>query len=342
MLDIQATIRWAQGMLFDPQTTTTAYRETQATWRTTFFHITLPVYVAAYLAAALIAWLTGGAFLFGSVTFFLFSLVWVLAWTFVVTFIIDFLAGTFDGRRDYNAAYALVGLCIVPAALGTVVSPVPWLGWLLSLAASIYSLVLLYRYIPAFLHVPDDARVKHFVLSIIGALLVNIVVSSALAGLFAPSLDLSDFTTNSGSVSESADGSIFGGFARPAELAEQAANDQYEPPSDGKLDEAQVERYLYVMERTQALRSRLTEKLDTQNSAEEPSISDVFGGIQDAMRAGTAEMEVVKTAGGNWAEHQWVRQQLETARIHEDLNASTRHNFALFEKYADRFAELGY
>ena len=54
------------------------------------------------------------------------------------------------------------------------------------------------------------------------------------------------------------------------------------------------------------------------------------------MRLSTAEMEVVKSGGGNWAEHQWVRGQLETARIQQDLNETTAHNYELFLKYQDQ------
>ena len=68
---------------------------------------------------------------------------------------------------------------------------------------------------------------------------------------------------------------------------------------------------------------------------ENASISAILGGGGDAARIGTAEMEVVKTGGGNWAEHQWVRHQLEVARVQQDLNDTVKHNFALFEKYAE-------
>ena len=141
---------------------------------------------------------------------------------------------------------------------------------------------------------------------------------------------------------EEVSGGLFGSFERQAKVAEEATNDSYEPPADGKLTRDQVERFVYVMEKTGQLRGRLTEKLESNNETENPSLGDVFGGIRDAVRAGTAEMEVVKTAGGNWAEHQWVRSQLETARIHEDLNDTTRHNFALYERFKDRLDAVGY
>ncbi len=345
MIDVQATLRWVQGVITDPAGTATAYREPLASWQQTFMQITLPVYVVAYLLAAVVAAITGGNFLLGSIGFFVLSLVWVLAWTFVIAFIFDYLAGTFGGTRNFDAAYAVVGLAIVPAALGTVIGPLPWLGWLLSLAASIYSLVLAYRFIPGYLAVPDDARAKHFGLSILFAFVVNLIVTFALGGLFASSFVYEpDFSAESeSSTATSTEGGLFGGIDRQADIADSAANDTYEPPADGKLTEKQVAQFVYVFEKTKQLRSRLTERIEAASSQEEkPSFGDVFGSIGDAVRAGTAEMEVVKTAGGNWAEHQWVRGQLETARIHQDLNDTTRHNYQLMLKFEDKLNELGF
>jgi hypothetical protein len=72
----------------------------------------------------------------------------------------------------------------------------------------------------------------------------------------------------------------------------------------------------------------------------EPSLTDVFGGVGDAIRLSTAEMEVVKTAGGNWAEHHWVKAQLETARIQKDLNETTAHNYGLFQEFQSEIERL--
>lgn len=51
----------------------------------------------------------------------------------------------------------------------------------------------------------------------------------------------------------------------------------------------------------------------------EPSLSDIFDGVGDA----------------NWAEHQWIKSQLEVARIQQDLNDTTEHNYRLFLKYQE-------
>ena len=334
MFDIQATIRWVTNVLKDPNGAASAYREANPSWQQTFVQIPLPVYAAALIVGYVLALITGGSLMYGGATIglMLFSLLWSLGWTFVVAFIFDFLAGTFDGTRNFNAAYALVGLAIIPAALGNALAPLPLVGWLISLAASIYSIVLAYRFVPVFLELPEANRVKHFVISIIAALVVNVVVGATLGAMFLPSV-VSGFPETS---TEQTD--IFGGVSRQAGFAEAAAADTYDPPADGELDEDQMEDYVDVLKKTQALRTRLTAKFESVDE-DDASMSDILGGMGDAMRLGTAEMEVVKTRGGNWAEHMWVKNQIETARVQQDLNDTVKLNYDLFLEYQEQIEQ---
>lgn len=336
MIDPQFTLRWVMAVLSDPASASVAYRETEASWQQSFLQLTLPLYVLAYIVAAIVALVTGGSFLFGSLTIgiFIFSLVWGLAWTLVIAFIFDYLAGVFGGRRGFDAAYALVALAIIPAAIGTAVNPLPWLGWLLGLAASIYSLVLAYRFLPLYLEIPEGSRVKHFALSIAAALVVNILVSLMLLPVFGPAM-MDSGADGTAPVT----GGMLGGFERQAEFADAASKDTYRPPEDGRLTDRQVRSYVDALGKTQVLRERLMESMKTTGDSD-PSLSEIFSGVGGAVRLSTAEMEVVKSAGGNWAEHQWVGGQIETARIQQDLNETTAHNYALFKKYQQEIEAL--
>ncbi len=120
-----------------------------------------------------------------------------------------------------------------------------------------------------------------------------------------------------------------------ANVAELASQDTYQPPDDGRLTESQVKSFARTLERTAALRERLGSQLETMEE-KEPSLGDIFSGVNDAVRLGTAEMEVVKTAGGNWAEHQWVKNQIEIARVQQDSTPAVEHNYELFLEYQDQ------
>jgi hypothetical protein len=336
MFDLQTTLKWAMAVFTETDSVAQRYREAGATWQQAFLQLTLPLYVAAYLVAALLALITGGSLLIGSLSIgaLLLSVLWALGWTFVIAFIFDFFSGVFDGQRGFDPAYSVVALAIVPAAAGAALAPLPWIGWLLSLAGSIYSLVLAYRFLPVFLQIPETARGKHFALSVVAAILVNLVVSFVLASTLAPQAARSPGAGVSGSDSggPTVSGGWMGGLERQADLVDAASKDVYEPPASGKLTGGQVQAYVDVLRKTHTLEARLGESFEKMEN-EQPSFSDLVSGVGGAMRLGTAEMEVVKTAGGNWAEHQWVKGQLETARIQQDLNEVTAHNFRLFERY---------
>jgi hypothetical protein len=338
VFNIQATIKWVTAIAADPNSAAAAYRETAAAWQQSFIQLTLPLYVAAYLVAVIVAFVTGGSFLFGALSpgVLMFSLIWGLAWTFVIAFIFDFLAGMFAGRRSFDAAYSVVALAIIPSAAGIAVSPLPWIGWLLSLAASLYSLMLAYRFLPIYMEIPEAARVKHFVLSVVAALVLNLLVSFTAGSIFAPSVTIGSLDENP---SQPVGTAMFSGLERQAELTEAAARDSYDPPANGELTEKQVRNYIDVTAKTQALQERLSESLQGMED-KEPSLTDVMSGVGGALRLSTAEMEVVKSGGGNWAEHQWVKNQLETARIQQDLNPTTEHNYRLFLKYQEEIEQL--
>ena len=67
-------------------------------------------------------------------------------------------------------------------------------------------------------------------------------------------------------------------------------------------------------------------------------MSEMMSGATQMMGMNTAELEVVKSAGGNWAEHQWVREALRTAYVQQDTSDAIEHNYALYKDYEDELA----
>jgi hypothetical protein len=338
MFDIQATIKWVTAVLKDPDGAVSAYKDAAAPWQHSFLQITLPVYVASSVIGYVVGLVTGGSFLYGGVGIgvLLFGLLWSMAWTFVIAFIFDYLAGLFDGTRNFDAAYAVVALAIIPAAVGTALGPLPWFGWLIGLGLGVYSLLLAYRFVPVLLELPEEARVKHFVISIVAAIVVNIIVSATVGSMLFGG-------DNSERYPQGPEGSdhtfgVLDGLERQAGFAEQAANDTFDPPSDGELSSKQVERYVEVLKKTAVLRERLNKRFESIDE-DNASFSDLFDGVNDAVRLSTAEMEVVKTAGGNWAEHLWVKNQLEVARVQQDINDAVEHNYQLFREFQEQIEQ---
>lgn len=349
MFDIDATIKWILAVLKTPDDVAPGYKAISAPFLQTFLQIVLPAFVGSYLIGGILGWMLGGSSGPGGLSFmaFVMGLLFGLGWTFVVAFVFDFFAGTFGGVKNYDHAYATVGLAIVPACAGTIVGALPWIGWLLSIAASIYSLVLAWRFIPVFLAVPEDSRVKHYAASVgtllVAGLIVGIIWTTVFAAASVTSAVLSGNDTEDASetvenIFENGQSTgVLGGMERSGQLLEQAEQDVYEPPDDGELTEEQVEAYISTLTKTKALRERIAKKYEEfdEEKGKEPSLTDIFGGIGDMTRAGSAEVEVVKTAGGNWKEHLWVKNAIETARVQQDINDAVAHNYALFLQYQE-------
>jgi hypothetical protein len=213
--------------------------------------------------------------------------------------------------------------------------------------------VLTWQFVPHFQKVPEENRGKHFGVSVVVLLVIGLIFGVIYSTMFlaaAVTSGLSDAVDEDAQsvIEDALDGEGSPGFMAGAErvgnLVEEAQADTYEPPSDGELTEEQVETYIRNMEKTKALISRLEgkfKKLENQSEeGEEPSLTDVFGSIGDIARVATAETEVVKTAGGNWAEHTWVKTTLENAIIQQDLNDAVKHNYELYLESQERIDAL--
>ncbi len=271
-----------------------------------------------------------------------------LVGVFVGAWVFSFLAGVFGGESSFDKSFSALSLAWVPAMLGGVVGAIlPWIGVLVALAAAVLSLVYLYRLLPKALAVPDGKRVLHFILSLLVVVVINAIIGSVL-GIGRPSGE--SFTaaeTYEGSYQEAPrQAGVVGALQRQGEIMETAGTHTYDPPANGRVSKAQVEAYVEVQRKARKAQERFREKMeqmeqDTQG-AENPGLaglSALGATFTGAMTAGNAEMELVVTGGGNWAEHNWVKGQLQTAMIHGGQGADPiPQNFKLFEPYLD---ELG-
>jgi hypothetical protein len=75
------------------------------------------------------------------------------------------------------------------------------------------------------------------------------------------------------------------------------------------------------------------EKYDERINSDDLSWGEQLAIGKKGMAIGTAEMRVVKSGNGNWAEHEWVKEQLRNSLIHHDSNPIAAHNYKLYQKY---------
>ncbi|MEM7218291.1 MAG: Yip1 family protein [Pseudomonadota bacterium] len=358
---------WLTGGVLDSDATWREYRAADPDWLTTARALSLPMLAAGGLVALLLTWLFSD---YGRPFYaFLGAIIPSLIWFGLGGVIASFLAARFGGEESFSRAWAALTFAAIPAVLGNALSPLPLVGWLLALAGAIWGLVMLYNALPVFLGVPEDRRLGHF-LATMGLSIVGLIVAYALLGaiglgaLFGggdrdlPSEDWreqveqrveeelarersrSDADDDRSVSASEAEGGMFG-FGRELSYLGDAGDDAFAPPSDGKVTEEQVRRVVHFLQAAQTLRDESGAALEKLNEdGDEASLGDIFKGIKGAISAGTAEMQAVKSGNGNWAEHEWVKQQLFGARLHKDLDATTSHNYELYQRYEDELADL--
>jgi hypothetical protein len=352
VLDLNRTFSLIKGALFDPEATWRGYLPEADNWQRTAFLLTGPLIILAAVLGYLIGLLFGGAYVFGlrpTIGMTLLGMVFSAIAAGIVAFIVSILAGMFGGRRSFALGLAATSLAFVPGYLGQALRWLPWIGGLVFLGLFIYALVLLWRIIPMYLEVPAGKRVGHYILTLIASILVMFLIGMLLRPLMGPDVSgvggYSDVQSPDRPVSGV--GAVMGGAVRQAELMMAAEEDRYTPPSDGKLDEAQVEAYLRVMHRVTEITAEKTERMqqlaERADRNERMSLSDMsemMSSGTEMMGMNTIELEIVKSGGGNWAEHQWVREALRTAYFQRDMDEAAAHNYRIFKKYEHQLARF--
>ncbi|MBT8071380.1 MAG: YIP1 family protein [Gammaproteobacteria bacterium] len=351
--DLAKTLSLIKGGLLDHENTWKTYLEDCPDWKATAVVLTGPLFILNIFLSLIFSRLTGGYAVYGYQSNWFMALITSLIMGAVgfavVVLVFNFLAGIFKGTPNFSRAFAAVSLAVIPAwVAGALAGLIPYLGFLIAMAGGILSLVFLYRIMPLALGVPDEKRVVHYVVSLVAILVINMVIGLTLGlGNAGNQIRSSGYSTSNSSSERTASSGVMGEAMRQAEIMEAAGADQFDPPSDGELDEDQVEELVSVMRKTRAIHAEYAEKMEKlaaemkakEEAGESPSMSDLgkmYTGAGGLMGANNAEMEVVKSGGGNWAEHVWVKQQLRTAHIQQgegsDANA---HNYELYKKYEE-------
>ena len=350
--DYQQTLKLIKGGLLDHTATWQTYLAGNPPWLSTATVLTAPLVVGNIVLSLIFSRLTGGFYSYGYGSNFFVALIVGLVMAALGlalgAYIFSFLAGTFGGKRSFDRAFAALSLTSIPAMVaGVIAALVPSVGLLIMLAGGVISLVFLYQILPLALEVPDEKRTLHFVVSLIALFVVNMILATLLGGggMMSRGAGMRDFGGSSASRTGSG---MFGEMERQSRLMEAAQADTYDPPGNGKLDDDQVEDLIKVLAKTAALQQQYADKMnklgeEVQNK-EQASVTDVarvYAGIGSGLGANNAEMEVVKTGGGNWAEHSWVKEQLRTAMIQQgEGSEAIKHNYSLYQEYQAELEEV--
>jgi hypothetical protein len=120
------------------------------------------------------------------------------------------------------------------------------------------------------------------------------------------------------------------------ELMQQVADDEYTPPEDGRLTEAQVQMYLKVREHEKKIAQVAKAELQQHSEKAEKSGDKSLAGMMEGFKAlgsaadfMTADIRAAKDLGFNTQEYLWVKGQVlsvSTAAMAEKFNQTISAN----------------
>lgn len=346
MIDPQRTIGLLTGALLRSKQTWSDYFPDAGNWQKTLVQITVPMIVISVIGAYVLGLVITDTSFFGrfkpTLTSSLINIAGGLSGVGLLAVIFSVFAGVFGGKNRFAFGFAAVSLTLVPAYFGQLLTWLPWIGGLLSIGLSIYSMVLLWRAIPLYLEVPDGKRAVHYAVSLLVSIAVMFVVSIVM--MPSGSSGMPGSTTHfdsSDDIKSSLDG-LPPGIIRDAMLVQQAQNEQYTPPQDGKLTESQIDTYIAVMTAASRKRKEIIDgmraiqvKTEAGNDISMADMATMMNNSRNVSGMGTAEMDAVIAAGGNWAEHNWVQRSLRDSEQTQDGTDAGAHNYRLYQQYKE-------
>jgi hypothetical protein len=111
-----------------------------------------------------------------------------LAGIFLWSLVINALAPTFGGQKDSVQALKTAAYAATAAWVGGVAQLIPWVGWLIGLAAAVYSIYLLYLGLPHTMKAPADRAAGYTAVAIIVAIVLSWVIWAIVGGIVGRSM----------------------------------------------------------------------------------------------------------------------------------------------------------
>ncbi|MCK5361130.1 MAG: YIP1 family protein [Gammaproteobacteria bacterium] len=353
MFDPQKTLNLVKDGLLEPGKTWQSYLEENHDCKETAVILTGPLILVSVILSSTLGWVFSSQYMFAHRGGFWATIIGLIATVIgivIAAFVFSYLAGVFKGKHDFNKGFAALSLAAIPGYLGGVLGTLPMIGWIIAIALGITSMVFLYKIIPVYLEVPEDKRVVHYIVSLVSTFILVFIVNMILGvGAYSTgALNQNHMGNSSSGTQGQVSTGMFGDIERQANMADQAGKDRYEAPKNGEVTEDQMATLIMNMQKVSEYRKRQEEQMkkldEDMKDKKDFSFSDMAkltSGIGAVMATANAEMEVVKSGGGNWAEHQWVKDQLRIATIQKDINDAVKHNYALYQKYQDQLKQYG-
>ncbi len=193
-------IERVKNILLTPKTEWEVINGETATPMSLLTGYVLPLAVVASVGTLLKLFLFSGAFSYGAsfaIASAVIAFIATIAAFYLTVIIVDMLAPSFDSEKDLNKSAQLVAYSATPSYIGGLLSFIPFLGWLISLAAWGYGIFIMYLGIGTLKKTPEDKKIVYMIVAyvimiaiyfvlvmILGAVVLTSMIGSAgLGGL---------------------------------------------------------------------------------------------------------------------------------------------------------------
>jgi len=101
--------------------------------------------------------------------------------SFIITaYVADMLANTFKSEKNIDKSAQLVAYSSTGSWVASILSIIPFIGWLGSIAGGIYAIYLLYLGVGPIKKTPEDQRVIYVVIIVVVLIVASMVLASIL------------------------------------------------------------------------------------------------------------------------------------------------------------------
>ena len=100
----------------------------------------------------------------------------------VIGLIVNAVAPSFGGKSDMTQTMKLLVYSSTPTWLAALVSPIPFIGWLLALAAIVYAIYLVYLGVRPVMGVPDQKAIGFTAVTVLIYFVISFVIMGTIIG----------------------------------------------------------------------------------------------------------------------------------------------------------------
>ncbi|MBK8519528.1 MAG: Yip1 family protein [Ferruginibacter sp.] len=185
-------IERVKNILITPKTEWDVIHGETATPQSLLMGYVLPLSLVAAVGSLLKGFLFAGVlslkfFIITAVIAFIAS---ILAY-YITVIIVDMLAPSFGSEKDMGKSAQLVAYSGTPSYIGGLLSFIPVIGWIVSLAAWVYGVYLMYLGIGPLKKTPEDKKVVYMIVAFLIMIVLYFILVAVLGAILFAALGMS-------------------------------------------------------------------------------------------------------------------------------------------------------